>query len=110
MSEDTDLLREIRDLLRLVAAPALAEREQKQKARLLEIVGRSKRKADAVLLMDGTRSQATISKECGIDMGDLSRLVRALRESQLIAPDDNPRILLAVPADFMTSFASEVHE
>ena len=105
MSEDTELLREIRDLLRLVAEPALAERDSKLRVSLLQIVGKSKRKADAVILMDGTRSQAAIRKECGIDMGDLSRLVKALREAGLIGPDDSPKMVLPIPANFVESFS-----
>jgi hypothetical protein len=74
MAEDNELLREIRDLLRLIAEPELAKRDERFRASLRQIVGKSKRKAEAVALMDGSRSRATIQKECGIDVGDLSRL------------------------------------
>jgi hypothetical protein len=41
-SEQTELLREMRDLLRVMAEPALAKRDEKRRAALLEIVGKSK--------------------------------------------------------------------
>lgn len=109
MSEDTEILKEIRDLLRLIAEPALAVRDQKLRTLLLEAVGKSKRKADAVILMDGSRSQASINRESGIDMGDLSRLVKSLREASLIGLDDkHPKTVFPIPADFLEKFkASE---
>ena len=90
MSEDTEILREIRDLLRLMAEPALAKRDERLRTLLQQIIGKSKQKAEAVVLMDATRSQATIRKDCGIDHGNLSRLVKALRDAELIRhpPDD----------------------
>lgn len=106
MGEDTELLIEIRDLLRLMAEPALAKRDSKLRALLLQIVGKSKRKADAVVLMDGTRSQTAIRKECGIDMGDLSRLVKAMREANLIGADDNPKTVFPIPPNFIEAFSS----
>jgi hypothetical protein len=101
MPEDTELLREIRDILRLLAEPALAKRDERLRAALLQIVGKSKQKAEAVVLMDGMRSQAAIRKICGIDDGNLCRLVRALREAELIGLDDkHPKLVLSVPAGF----------
>ena len=104
MSEDTELLKEIRDLLRLMAEPAIAERDKKLRASLIQVVGKSQRKADAVILMDGTRSQSAIRKECGIDMGDLSRLVKALREASLIQGDDKPKAVVPVPTNFLETW------
>lgn len=104
MSEDTELLREIRDLLRLIAEPALAERDQNLRAALLQIVGKSKQKEAAVALMDGTRSQAAIRNECGIDTGNLSRLVKALREASLIGTDEIPKTVFTVPMNFIDIF------
>lgn len=100
MSEDTEILREIRDLLRLVAEPALAKRDERLRASLEEIVGKSKQKADAVILMNGSRSQADIRKACGMDPGNLSRLVKAMSAAELIGPDEkHPRLLFPVPAN-----------
>jgi hypothetical protein len=108
MSEDTDLLREIRDLLRLMAEPALAERDKKLRVLLLQIVGKSKRKAEAVVLMDGTRSQVDIRKDCAIDPGDLSRLVKALREASLIGLDDkHPKTVFPIPMNFVETFGGD---
>lgn len=102
MSEDTEILREIRDLLRLVAEPALAKRDERLRETLQEIVGASQQKARAVLLMDGARSQATIRNDCGIDAGNLSRLVKALREAELIGPDDkNPQLVFPTPSNLL---------
>ena len=101
MDEQTQLLREMRDLLRVIAEPALAERDKKRRADLVEIVGTSKGRATAVLLMDGSKSQAAISKESGMDKGGLSRLVKALKGKQLIKTDEkHPELVLAIPPNF----------
>lgn len=104
MSEDTEILREIRDLLRLVAEPAIAKRDERLRTSLQEIVGKSKQKADAIVLMDGTRSQATIRQNCSMDHGNLSRLVKALRASELIASDERqPKLVFPLPPNFFDS-------
>lgn len=101
MPEDTELLREIRDLLRLMAEPALAKRDERLRNSLRKIVGKSRQRADAVALMDGTRSQMMIRKECGIDDGNLSRFVKALREEKIIGSDDkHPQIAFPIPPNF----------
>lgn len=98
MSEDTELLREIRDLLRLIAEPALEKRDRRLREALLQIVGKSRQKAEAVVLMNGARSQSDIRKGCGIDDGNLSRLVKALREAELIGQDDKfPKLVFPPP-------------
>lgn len=100
-NDQTELLREIRDLLRVIAEPALAKRDEGLRKELLEIVGKSKLKAKAVLLMDGSRSQASICKESGIDRGELSRVTKVLRAESLIAADDKqPKLVIAIPANF----------
>jgi DNA-binding MarR family transcriptional regulator len=104
MGEETELLREMRDLLRVIAEPVLAKRDQKLRASLSEVVGKSKAKAKAVVLMDGSRSQAAICKESGIDQGALSRLAKALRAEALIAPDEKqPKLVISIPSDFFES-------
>ena len=98
MSDDTEILREIRDLLRLIAEPALAKRDERLRASLQELVGKSKQKAEVVFLMDGTRSQADIRKAAGIDAGNLSRFATALTEAELIGLDEKrPKLAFAVP-------------
>jgi hypothetical protein len=101
LDEQTELLREIRDLLRVMAEPALGERDKKLRASLSEIVGKGKRKAAAVLLMDGSRSQSEVRKESGIDPGDLSRLISALRAKELVKGDEkHPRLVISIPSNF----------
>lgn len=101
MNEQTELLREMRDLLRVMAEPAIAKRDEKLRAALREIVGKSKAKADAVLAMDGSKSQTAIRNDAGIDAGNLSRLVKALRAEQLIAADEkHPKLAISIPRNF----------
>src|SRR5580692_2052928 len=101
MNEQTELLREMRDLLRVMAEPALAKRDERLRSSLSEIVGKSKLKAKSVMLMDGSRGQAEIRKESGVDQGGLSRLVKSLREKGLIAADgSHPRLMISIPPDF----------
>src|SRR5213078_141126 len=88
MSRELELLTQIRDLLQVVAEPALAKRDEKLRNALRSIVGTGKKKAAAVGLMDGSKSQATIGKEAEIDQGQLSRLVKALATETLIAADE----------------------
>jgi DNA-binding MarR family transcriptional regulator len=103
MDQQTELLREIRDLLVLLAEPAIAKRDESHRVDLRELAGRGKSNAKAVLLMDGTRAQKTIVQESGIDRGNLSRLVKSLREKGLLTPDEQPRLAIAIPANFFES-------
>ena len=108
MGDDTEILQEIRDLLRLMAEPALAKRDERLRATLHTIVGKSKQKAEAVVLMNGTRSKADIEKDCGMDQGNLSRLVKALREGGLIGPDDkHPQLVFPAPSNFLDSVGKD---
>jgi hypothetical protein len=108
MNQDTEILLEIRDLLRLIAEPALAKRDERLRTSLQQIIGKSKQKGEAVVLMDGTRSQATIRKDCGIDVGNLSRLVKALRGAGLIGPDDkHPKLVFPVPSNLADTVGKE---
>lgn len=100
-SELLSAINEIRDLLRVMAEPAMAEHDKKARAELRRIVGTSLKKAKAVCLMDGTRSQATIQKETEINKGDLSVLVKLLREARLISTDKKePSLLIKIPKNF----------
>jgi DNA-binding MarR family transcriptional regulator len=101
MSRDIELLTEIRDLLQVMAEPALAKRDAKLRSSLRSVVGRGKKAKAAALLMDGSRSQSAIVKESGIDQGNLSRLIKALAAAQLISPDEkHPRLLVKVTHTF----------
>jgi hypothetical protein len=101
MSQETELLIEIRDLLKVIAEPILAKRDAKLRSALRAIVGSSETKALAVSLMDGTRSQAALVRESGMDQGYLSRLVKSLGDANLIATEQKkPRLLLQLPRNF----------
>jgi hypothetical protein len=65
MSDDSaellETVRKIYGLLELLAEDKIAQRDAKQRATLLEIVGTSATKQKSVFLMDGTRTQTEIS-------------------------------------------------
>jgi hypothetical protein len=96
------VLAEMRDLLRLIAEPAIAERDKKLREALLVIGGNAtSKKAKAIFLLDGTRTQADVTKGCGIDKGDLSDLVKKLRAAELLKGDPKqPRLAISIPANF----------
>ena len=102
MPDDTEILREIRDLLRLIAEPAIAERDKKLREALLVIGGNAtSKKAKAILLLDGTRTQADIIKGCGINQGDLSVLVKKLKAANLLKGDSKqPQLAISIPTNF----------
>ena len=97
----------MRDLLRVIAEPALAERDKKLRAALLEVVGKNKSGAKAVFAMDGSKSQSDICREFGIDKGYLSRLVKTLRGKSLLSEDEDPKIVIAVPPNFFEGGAKQ---
>lgn len=104
MDGNSQILQEIRDLLRLIAEPALAKRDERLRLSLEQVIGKSKQKAEAVALMNGIRSHSDIRKECQIDSGNLSRLVKALQAAELIGPDlQHPKLSFPVPADLLNS-------
>jgi len=100
MNDEIELLREMRDLLRLIAEPALAKRDENRRNALREVVGKGKTNVKATLLMDGSRTRQVIRQESGIDSGNLSRLVKALRDKDLLSGDDNPKLVIAIPTTF----------
>ena len=102
-NEQVELLREVRDLLRVIAEPALAKRDERLRASLTTIVGKSKQKAEAVLLMDGSRNQLAIREATGMDSGNLSRLVKELRTNELIGTVDRPKLAVPIPPNFFES-------
>jgi hypothetical protein len=100
-TEILNAVQEIRELLRLLAEPAVAERDRKYRAELRRIVGESAVKSKSVLLMDGTRTQASIRKETGMHQGNLSTLVKQLKGSSLISGDTTqPKSTISLPANF----------
>lgn len=96
------VLSEMRDLLRLIAEPAIEQRDKRLRDKLRSIVGSATtKKAKAVLLMDGTRNQAAIVSECGINQGDLSVLVKKLKAAELLKGDSKqPQLAIPIPSDF----------
>jgi len=96
------VLEEMRDLLRIIAEPAIAERDKKSRDVLRLIAGSAQgKKAQAILRMDGTRTQAKIVEDCRISKGNLSELVKALRKSGLLCGDPKqPQLIISIPANF----------
>lgn len=103
MSESAELLsavNEILELVRLMAEPAVAERDAKLRAELKSIVGSSVPKSRAVLLMNGTRTQREIHRETGMNQGNLSTLVKQLKNGKLLSDDPNPTLVIKTPPNF----------
>lgn len=104
--EILDAIREIRDLIRLMAEPAIAERDKKLRRTLREIVGNSVPKTKAVFLMDGTRTQRVIHRESGCHEGHLSTLVKKLGEAYLLSGDSRePKLAISIPTNFFENGA-----
>ena len=95
------VLREMRELLRAMAEPAIAERDRKLRDELRRIVGKGEAKAKSVLLMDGSRTQLAIRNETGMNQGNLSTLVKELKARGLVAGDGKqPKLAFSVPPNF----------
>ncbi len=95
---------EIRELVRLLAEPAIAERDRKLRTELRRIVGSSALKRSSVLLMDGNRTQKEIRDKTKINQGDLSTLVKKLKEGKLVEGDGKqPRLAISIPHNFFES-------
>ncbi len=107
-SEMLRAVREIRDLVLLMAEPAIAARDQKLRSELRRIVGRSANGSRSVLRMDGTRTQREIHAETGINEGQLSTLVKQLKEAKLLSGDGKkPKLAITVPANFFEGGAKD---
>lgn len=101
MSQDTELLTEIRDLLQVIAEPMLAQRDKRFRTGIRKAAGKSEKGRKAIVLMDGTRTQASIAKEVGIDHGNLNRLVKSLQKDGLCTQDGkHPKLLGKLPHGF----------
>src|SRR5262249_1639881 len=100
-AEILQVVSEIRELVRLMAEPAIAERDRKLRAELRRIVGSSEANSGAVILMDGTRSQKEIHEATGINRGNLSTLVKRLGDVGLVKGDSKqPQLVISIPANF----------
>jgi len=99
---------EIRDLVRLMAEPAIAARDKNLRADLKRIVGNSEAKGKAVVAMDGKKTQGDIQKETGINQGYLSTLVKQLNENKLLTGDvKKPNLDISIPFNFFEEESSE---
>lgn len=93
-------IHEIRDLVRLMAEPQIAERDLKLRTELARIVG-SGAARKAVLAMDGSRTQIEIHKQTGMHRGNLSTLIKQLNKSQLLIGDPKtPKLAISIPTNF----------
>jgi hypothetical protein len=108
VSKEIELLVEIRDLLQVMAEPALAKRDEKFRQAVRVVVGKSRKSASAIKLMDGSRAQAAISKEAGIDPGQLNRLIKSLEKSALIGADEkHPKLRVKLPFPFFEEYGKD---
>lgn len=100
-TEILSVVLEIRDLIQLMAEPAIAARDKKFRDELRKIVGNSKPKAKAVLLMNGSRIQVDIRGESGMQASNLSTLVKQLAEGKLLSGDAKmPKLAITIPPYF----------
>ncbi len=101
---DEELLRaicEIRDLVRLIAEPQIAARDQELRDELTRMVGLGQAKRKAVLAMDGSRTQTEIHKQTGMDPGNLSAFVKQLGKAGLLSGDPKkPKLAISIPTNF----------
>ena len=88
--ETNEILREIRSLLELLVEAQRPQLQAAVVARLGDEVARvqslvnSRKHWDAFSLMDGIRTQTEIRSQCGMDSGNLSRLVKKLTGEGLV--------------------------
>ena len=101
-------INEIREYVRLLAEPAIAERDRKLRNELRRIVGKSNPKAKAVLLMDGSRTQAVIRHATGINQGHLSTFVKQLNACMLLSGyGKTPKLAISIPGNFFEDEATD---
>ena len=92
---------EIRELVRLIAEPQIAARDQKLRDELIRIVGKSVPNQKSVLLMDGNHTQLANRQKTGVHQGNLSTLVKKLGASKLLAGDGKqPKLAISIPSNF----------
>jgi len=105
-TEILDAVNEIRELLRMMAEPAIAARDRTLRDELRRIVGTSAARAQSVLQMDGSRTQAMIRAESGMNQGNLSTLVKNLMSVKLLSGDGKqPKLAISIPPNFFENDA-----
>ncbi len=99
-----DEVRQIRELLELLAEPAIAQRDATYREKLRAIVGSSPKLQQSVLLMDGSRAQKDIVSQTSIDKGQLSVAVGKLDQADLLADGKKlPKLVISIPPNFFES-------
>ena len=99
--EILEAIREVRELLRLLAEPAIAQRDEKFRNELRRIVGASPQRMKSVLGMDGTKTQKAICQETGMSSGNMSTLVKNLSTAKLLVSDPKqPKLAISIPPNF----------
>jgi len=97
----TTLLTDIRDLLLLIAEPAIAKRDSGLRASIREAVGTGVKRQAASLLMNGKLTRKEIQAQSTIDQSGISRLVSELIEKGLALEEDSrPCLVCQLPSDF----------
>lgn len=88
-SDEVQLLREIRDLLRPIADHYSTSYKRREKIRALIAASPARRKAWD--LLDGVLVQREIAKRTGMDEGNLSKYFKSLREISAITGEPPQR-------------------
>lgn len=94
-------VRQMRQLLELLAEPMTAQRDAKLREELRKIAGRSSKKQQSVLMMNGSRTQKQIIAQTSVHKGDLSTMVGKLEKAGLLADGKKyPKLKISVPLNF----------
>lgn len=94
MTDNANVLAEIRDLLVPISAAARMHLADEGTDRLRAIVGSGQR-LSAAKLMDGTKTRPQIQRETKISAPNLSKLMKDLREPGLVVePDGRPQLVI----------------
>lgn len=103
--ETVTLLREIRDLLKIVAGAHRREYDRAvvealgTKAENLRELVNSDRQWEALKLMDGERTQADIAREVGIDPANFSRFTKRAEQSGFVVDENGKRRVALSPIE-----------
>ena len=102
---ERELLEQIRDLLvpfSAVYRPQFAELVRSQRKEqvedIMDTVGQGAKNVGAAKLMDGSLTRKQISEASKIDSGALSRVLKALKEKELVHEEDGRPNLVVEPA------------
>jgi hypothetical protein len=94
MSDNEELLSQIRDLLIPISAVAKAQLADEGPNRIRSVVGSGQRQR-AAALMDGSHTRSRIQTETGISAPNLSTLIKDLRDVGLVTEaESKPKLAL----------------